>query len=97
MKYLTKRDPKEFDDLLGLLAKAEQDHKLNEVLKMLLTEDEKQSLGLRVQIIKSLLNDNQTQREIQESLKTSVATVTRGSNMLKSMPADLLAWVKESL
>ena len=47
-------------------------------------------MGLRLQIVAQLLDKNLSQREIQQNLNTSAATITRGSNMLKTMDAVIL-------
>ncbi|MBE2895147.1 trp operon repressor [Spirabiliibacterium falconis] len=77
-----------------LLRAAFAEKREHEVLSMLLTADERDSIGLRVQIVKALLAKSHSQREIQQQLNTSAATITRGSNMLKTMPDELLAWLQ---
>ncbi len=67
------------------------------LLTLLLTADERDAVGLRLQIVAQLLNKDLSQREIQQNLNTSAATITRGSNMLKQMPEDFLQWVKTNL
>jgi trp operon repressor len=54
-------------------------------------------VGLRLQIVAQLLDKNLSQREIQQNLNTSAATITRGSNMLKTMDPDFINWVKSQL
>lgn len=71
--------------------------KEQELLTLLLTADERDAVGLRLQIVSQLLDKNLPQREIQQNLNTSAATITRGSNMLKLMEPDFLAWVKEQV
>ena len=63
----------------------------------MLTADERDAVGLRLQIVSQLLDKDVPQREIQQNLNTSAATITRGSNMLKLMEPDFLAWVKEQV
>ena len=53
--------------------------------------------SLRLQIVAQLLDKNLSQREIQQNLNTSAATITRGSNMLKTMDPDFINWVKSQL
>lgn len=91
------RDPKEWQELLELIQQAVAENKLDLLLGMLLTADERNSLGLRVQIIRELLANRMPQREIQQQLNTSAATITRGSNMLKSIEPQALAWINEKL
>ncbi|PVX32658.1 Trp operon repressor [Pasteurella langaaensis DSM 22999] len=71
--------------------------KEQELLTLILTPDERDAVGLRLQIVSQLLDKNVPQREIQQNLNTSAATITRGSNMLKLMEPDFLAWVKEQI
>ena len=71
--------------------------KEQELLTLLLTADERDAVGLRLQIVSQLLDKDVPQREIQQNLNTSAATITRGSNMLKLMEPDFLAWVKEQV
>lgn len=91
------RDPKEWQELLTLIQQAVSEEKLDLLLSMLLTVDERNTLGLRVQIIRELLANRMPQREIQQYLNTSAATITRGSNMLKSIEPQALQWINEKL
>ncbi len=94
--YISK-DLATWQTLLDFLERASHEDKLNETLTLLLTPDERDTLSLRLQIIGKLLEKNASQREIQQELKTSVATITRGSNMIKSMSPAFLEWVSDSL
>lgn len=91
------RDPAEWQQFVTLLKQAAEEERLAQLLEMLLTADERSSLGLRVQIINALLNSELPQREIQQQLNTSAATITRGSNMLKTVDPDIRQWVSEKL
>lgn len=98
MKTLfNQRDPQEWQQFMTLLKQAVQEGKVDALLSMLLTVDERSALGLRLQITRELLNNQRPQREIQQQLNTSAATITRGSNMLKSVDPDILAWVSSKL
>lgn len=98
MKALfNQRDPQEWQQFIDLLTSAVQENKTEALLTMLLTSDERTSLGLRVQITRELLNNQHSQREIQQKLNTSAATITRGSNMLKTVDPDILSWVSKKL
>lgn len=98
MKTLfNQRDPQEWQQFMTLLKQAVQEDKVDALLSMLLTVDERSALGLRLQITRELLNNQRPQREIQQQLNTSAATITRGSNMLKSVDPDILAWVSSKL
>ena len=98
MKALyNQRDPAEWQQFIDLLKQAVAENRAEELLAMLLTADERSSLGLRVQIVNALLNSEQSQREIQQQLNTSAATITRGSNMLKTVDPAIRDWVSEKL
>ncbi|MDG6300633.1 trp operon repressor [Glaesserella parasuis] len=91
------RDPKEWQQFVDLLKQAVAEDKTDALLSMLLTTDERTSLGLRVQIVRALLENQISQREIQQQLNTSAATITRGSNMLKTVEPDILKWIDAKL
>lgn len=91
------RDPKEWQQFVALLKQAVAEDKTDTLLSMLLTTDERTSLGLRVQIVRALLENQISQREIQQQLNTSAATITRGSNMLKTVEPDILKWIDTKL
>ncbi|AUI65538.1 MULTISPECIES: trp operon repressor [Glaesserella] len=91
------RDPNEWQQFIHLLKQAVEENKTEALLSMLLTADERSSLGLRVQIVQALLENQMSQREIQQQLNTSAATITRGSNMLKTVEPDILQWVNTKL
>ncbi|GAJ75858.1 transcriptional repressor protein TrpR [Vibrio sp. JCM 18905] len=60
---------------------SEQDDML---LTMLMSRDERESLISRVNIINELLKGKLSQRQISQMLGVGIATITRGSNELKS-------------
>ncbi len=91
------RDPQEWQDFVNLLKDAVKEDKLEEFFRTFLTADERDSLGLRTQIVRELLKGDISQREIQQKLSTSAATITRGSNMLKTLEPEFLHWVNEML
>lgn len=91
------RDPNEWQQFIQLLNQAVAEDKTEALLSMLLTPDERSSLGLRVQIVRALLDSKISQREIQQQLGTSAATITRGSNMLKTVEPEILHWVSTKL
>lgn len=94
---LNQRPPHEWQAFVSLLKQAVAEDKIDALLSMLLTADERSSFGLRVQIIQALLDSQYSQREIQQQLNTSAATITRGSNMLKTVEPDILQWVNRKL
>ncbi len=62
---------------------------LAELFELLFTPEEKDSLETRCLIVKALLDQQRTQRQISEDLKVSIAKITRGSNGLKRISPKL--------
>ncbi|QEH45083.1 trp operon repressor [Aggregatibacter actinomycetemcomitans] len=91
------RNLEQWNAFLNMLQTAFEQGKAQDVLTLLLTPDERDALGLRLQIVAQLLNKDLPQREIQQNLNTSAATITRGSNMLKTMDPAFVDWIKTQL
>ncbi len=67
---------------------------LNQFFDLFLTIEEKETLASRYMIIKGLLQEELTQREISEEYKVSIAQITRGSNALKIIDSELREHLK---
>ncbi len=94
MKYLqSQKNAQGWQAFIELLKKAVAEDRLEDLFDMISTVEERNSLALRVQVIRLLLEDDLSQRDIQKQLSTSIATVTRGSNMLKTVDPEMLQWV----
>lgn len=65
------------------------------LLNLFLTAEERADLSTRFLIVRELLKEEKTQRQIAKDLKVSIAKITRGSNFLKTVPQDLKKWLKE--
>ena len=91
------RNLEQWNAFLATLQTAFEQGKAQDFLTLLLTPYERDAVGLRLQIVAQLLDKNLSQREIQQNLNTSAPTITRGSNMLKTMEPDFINWVKSQL
>ncbi len=91
------RNMEQWTAFIEVLRNAFEQGKEQDLLMLLLTADERDAVGLRLQIVAQLLDKNISQREIQQNLSTSAATITRGSNMIKLMPPEFMNWVKEQV
>lgn len=91
------RNLDQWNTFLTVLQRAFEQGNAQDLLTLLLTADERDAVGLRLQIVAQLLDKDLSQREIQQNLNTSAATITRGSNMIKTMDPDFMQWVKQQL
>ena len=82
------RNLEQWNAFLQMLKTAFEENKAQEFLTLLLTADERDAVGLRLQIVSQLIDKN---------LNTSAATITRGSNMIKTMDPDFMQWMKQHL
>ncbi len=79
---------------LDLCLETKKAARLEEVLNLFLTIEEKEHLSSRMQIIKALLDGKLSQREISDEMKVSISQITRGSNALKIINSDLLKFLE---
>ncbi len=82
---------------LELCLATKEDKLLSELFELLLTSEEIVSIETRSLIIKELLSQQYTQREMAEKLQVSIAKITRGSNELKRISARLRQFLLEQL
>ncbi len=67
------------------------------LLDLFLTAEERADLGMRFLIIKELLSEEKTQRQVAKELNVSIAKITRGSNELKRTNRKLLTYLKKNI
>lgn len=88
------RDKEGWKMFLSLCLETKKSSRLNELFSLFLTMEEKEHLSSRMQIIKALLNEKLSQREISDEMKVSISQITRGSNALKIISDDLLKFLE---
>lgn len=74
----------EWQQILDLIKHSTESEQHEMLLTMLLTPDERDALVARVNIFRELLKGDMSQRQISQMLGVGIATITRGSNELKS-------------
>lgn len=82
---------------LALCLKTKNTDELEKLLDCFLTIDEKEDIANRYLIIKYLLENKVTQRDMSEKLNVSIAKITRGSNALKSIDEKLKSFLERNI
>jgi TrpR family trp operon transcriptional repressor len=76
-------------EFLSLCHQVESVEGLDKLFHCYLTLEEQEAIATRCLIVRELLKGDKTQREIAKALQVSIAKITRGSNMLKSVETDV--------
>ncbi|WP_165310423.1 trp operon repressor [Vibrio ziniensis] len=74
----------DWSQLIDLVKQAADNDQHEMLLTMLMTSDEREALVARVNIFCELLKGDMSQRQVSQMLGVGIATITRGSNELKS-------------
>lgn len=80
---------------IDLCLKTTDEKTLQSLFELFLTADERDDLAMRYSIIKELLAEEKTQRQMAQDLNVSIAKITRGSNELKRAKPVILQYIKE--
>ncbi len=91
---LTKKQ-KGFEGFIKLCLNCSNENALVSLFGLFFTDEEREDLALRYLIVKDLLQQEKSQREIAKSCKVSIAKVTRGSNILKQVDKKLITFLKK--
>lgn len=86
-----------WQDLIELFSAVEDEQSIEKLLQVLFTHDERNDIAKRVQIIRSLLRGDKTQRQLAQDLNVSIAKITRGSNALKSIDDEVRALLNKTI
>lgn len=87
----------DWSQVMTLIANAAEQGNHQSLLTMLMSPDERNALIARVNIFHELLQGDLSQRQISQLLGVGVATITRGSNELKSHTDEDKAWLMDLL
>lgn len=77
-------DISDWQHVMKIVKNAAENEQHEMLLTMLMTADERDALVARMNILNELLKGEISQRQISQMLGVGVATITRGSNALKS-------------
>ena len=80
-----KKGLKTFVQLIDVASKHDQ---LPELFELLLTHNEREDIALRCILVRELILEQKTQRDIAEKYQASITKITRGSNSLKQISAQ---------
>lgn len=74
----------------------ENEKMLDTLFDLLLTPEEKKDIATRCLIVKELLTQTHSQRDIAKHLNVSIAKITRGSNELKRIKDTLIQYIRDN-
>ncbi len=86
-----------WDDLQKLNTVLSQAGLYHDFMELLFTHEEQATIKKRLLIIKELLSEEKTQRQIAKDLNVSISQITRGSNELKNISPNLKQLLLEQI
>jgi TrpR family trp operon transcriptional repressor len=86
-----------WNKFVELFLTTEDKKDLLNLFDLFLTPEEKDNLALRFLIIRELLSQESSQRDMAKNLNVSIAKITRGSNELKRMSPKFIAYLRSKL
>lgn len=86
-----------WQQFLRLCTKLQTEKRFDTFFDLFLTIEERHAIKDRCSLVRELLRGENTQREIAAELNISIAKITRGSNYLKTINADLKEFLEEEL
>lgn len=96
-KSISAETRKAWDDFIHLCLHT-QDHKiLIQLFELFFTTEERYDLATRYLIIKNLISNELTQREMAAKFNVSIAKITRGSNELKRTQTRLIKHLEKMM
>lgn len=84
-----------WDIFIQLCLVAKKTEALSALFDVFLTMEEKSDIAMRCLIVKDLLENKKTQRQMAKELKVSIAKITRGSNALKILDPQLIDYLRK--
>lgn len=84
-------------EFLELCSKMKSPEDYDHLFALFLTHEERETMASRYVIVKALLDERLTQREIAETSHVSIAQITRGSNALKIVDPNFKRKLKKSI
>jgi len=83
--------------IFNIFAQLDNTNDAETLLPLLLSPEEMVAINSRVVVYKALMDGQLSQREIAKTHNVSIATITRGSNNLKSMSPIQRQFLQQSL
>ena len=75
----------------------EKEGELKELFDLFFTLEEKEAMAKRYSLVRALLEEKLTQREIAKKMGVSISKITRGSNALKIISPTLKGALKRKM